>query len=75
MWCQESTQPGPWLFHSQEALAEAKRLKAEAEAAQGKKKKDGQARWSKRKELLVSCVSGGVQACFDRSTLGDLSAR
>lgn len=37
-----STAPGPWLFHSQEALAEAKRLKAEAEALQGKKKKDGQ---------------------------------
>ena len=27
---QESTEPGPWLFQSLEALAEAKRLKAEA---------------------------------------------
>eukprot|EP00435_Cladocopium_sp_Y103_P074805 s43_g51.t1 len=37
---EESTEPGPWLFQSLEAIAEAKRLKAEAEAAQGKKKKD-----------------------------------
>ncbi|CAJ1352690.1 unnamed protein product, partial [Effrenium voratum] len=37
---EESVEPGPFLFQSQEALAEAKRLKAEAEAAQGKKKKD-----------------------------------
>lgn len=37
---EESTEPGPWLFQSLEALAEANRLKAEAEAAQGKKKKD-----------------------------------
>ena len=29
-WLQESTEPGPWLFQSLEALAEAKRLKAEA---------------------------------------------
>lgn len=41
---EESTEPGPWLFQSLEALAEAKRLKAEAEAAQGKNKpkKDAQ---------------------------------
>lgn len=37
---EESETPGPWLFQTLEALAEAKRLKAEAEAAQGKKKKD-----------------------------------
>ena len=56
---QESVEPGPFLFQSQEALAEAKRLKAEALWSEGwgggelRRRENAQAPSMREEKLLV----------------------